>query len=73
MYVDIAKLRGRIVEKGYTQETLAEQLGVDNSTFSRKMKANGAAFTVGQMHKIAELLTLSGKEAAEIFLQDNSH
>ena len=72
MYVDTAKLRGRIVEKGFTQETLAEQLGIDNSTFSRKMKANGVAFTVGQMHQIAKLLALSGKEAADIFLQENS-
>ena len=72
MHVDIAKLRGRIVEKGLTQEVLAEQLGIDNSTFSRKMKTNGVAFTIGQMHQIAELLSLSGEEAADIFLQENS-
>lgn len=72
MHVDIAKLRGRIVEKGFTQESLAEQLGIDNSTFSRKMKTNGVAFTIGQMHQITELLALSCDEAGDIFLQENS-
>lgn len=72
MHVDIAKLRGQIVEKGFTQESLAEQLGINNSTFSRKMKTNGVAFTIGQMHQIAELLALSCDEAADIFLQENS-
>lgn len=72
MYVDTAKLRGRIVEKGLTQEALAAQIGIDSSTFSRKMGANGTSFTIGQMHQMAEILMLSGKEAAEIFLQENS-
>ena len=72
MHVDIAKLRGRIVEKGFTQESLAEQLGIDNSTFSRKMTTNGVAVTIGQMHQIPELLALSCDEAADIFLQENS-
>ena len=31
--VNISKLKGIIVEKGYTQEALASEIGIDKSTF----------------------------------------
>lgn len=66
--VDVARLRGKIVERGLTQERLAEELSIDKSTFSRKMKSEALAFSIGEMHKIAEILQLSKREAGEIFL-----
>lgn len=68
MRVDVARLRGKIVEKGMTQEQLASELSMDKSTFSRKMKSEALAFSVGEMHHIAEVLELSKREAGEIFL-----
>jgi transcriptional regulator with XRE-family HTH domain len=73
MQTNMDKLRGKMAERKVTQEELAEQIGVDPSTFYRKMKAEGVNFTVGQMHKIVEVLNLSSDEAASIFLWNNSH
>ena len=68
MSTNMDVLRGKMVERRITQEEMAKQIGVDPSTFSRKMKSGGVTFTVGQMHKIVEVLKLTGDEAATIFL-----
>jgi hypothetical protein len=65
---NIDKLRGKFREKRITQEELASRIGMNASTFSRKMKADGLAFTVGQMHKIVEELGITTDEAVQIFL-----
>lgn len=61
-------LRGKMVEKRINAEDMARKIGVDTSTFYRKMKSDGVSFTVGQMHKIAEVLCLTREEASSIFL-----
>ncbi len=63
---DIAKLKGKIVEKGFSQGTLAREAGIDRSTLYRKMKA-GNSFTIGEANKISGILKLSKDEAMEIF------
>lgn len=63
---DVAKLKGKIIEKGLNQVMLAKATGMDRSTLSRKMK-NGEAFTIGEANKIVTILHLSKDEAAEIF------
>lgn len=68
MHTNMDKLRGKMAEKKITQEELAEKIGIDPSTFYRKMKTEGTSFTVGQMHKIVDVLDLSSTEAAAIFL-----
>ena len=68
MTCNIALLRSKIVEKGVSQEQLSEKLGVSPSTVTRKMNAQGLAFTVGQMHKIIDFLQLTPSEAQKIFL-----
>ncbi len=72
MQVDTNKLRGCIASSGMTQEAVAKAIGVDNSTFIRKMKCNGLAFSIGQMHKLVAVLSISPSEAASIFLAENS-
>lgn len=57
-----------MAEKKIGKEELAEKIGVDASTFYRKMKDDGVKFTIGQMHKIVEVLDLSREDAATIFL-----
>lgn len=61
-------LRGKIADRKITQEELARSIGIDPSTFYRKMKSEGANFTVGEMHKIVDVLNLTPNEAATIFL-----
>lgn len=68
MHTDVNRLRGKIAEKRMTNEELASKIGMDPSTFYRKMKADGLAFTVGQMHKIVAELSLTAEEASAIFL-----
>lgn len=72
MHVDINRLKGSIAASGMTQEAVARAIGVDNSTFIRKMKCQGVAFSVGQMHKLVDVLAISPEEAAHIFLCSNS-
>lgn len=69
MKTDMDKLRGKIAERGMNNEEVASSLGMNPSTFYRKMKANGLAFTVGQMQKMVEVLGMSSDEAKQIFLQ----
>lgn len=57
------KLKGARVEKGLTQEDMAERIGI--STYSYLMKENGKRdFTLTEMKKICEILD---KELYEIF------
>lgn len=63
---DVAKLKGKIVEKGLNQVTLAQRAGMDRSTLNRKMKT-GEAFTIGEANKIAIILKLTRDEAMAIF------
>lgn len=64
--VNAMKLRGKIVEKGFTQEQLSKALGIHISTLNRRLKT-GEDFTIGQANKIVEILNLTKEEAFEIF------
>ena len=62
------KLRKKITDCKMTRSKLADCIGIDPSTFSRKMKSNGLSFTVGEMQKIVETLDLTAEDAIQIFL-----
>lgn len=64
--IDVNKLNGKIVEMGTTKEAIADEIGIDRSTFYRRLK-NGKLL-IGDMHKICDVLKLSTPEAIEIFL-----
>lgn len=68
MSTNMEILRNKMVENQVNVEEMAKALGIDGSTFYRKLKSDGISFTVGQIHKIAEVLRLSHDEAASIFL-----
>lgn len=67
--VDVNRLKGAIVSNGKTQQVVAEQIGIDKSTFYRKMK-NGGDFSVGEASKMAEVIPLSNTEAISIFFNN---
>lgn len=73
MRANMDKLRGKIVENKSSHEKVADALGIDPSTFSRKMKSDGINFTIGQVHKLSDALGLSAEEVASIFLIEDSH
>lgn len=64
--MNIPKLRGKIVEMGYSVESLAAEIGIDKSTLYRKLD-NGEKFTVGEAQKIKAVLDLTSDEAGAIF------
>lgn len=61
-------LRGKLKERGMTQKELSEQIGMDPSSFSRKIASSGLKFTVGEMHSIAKALHLTPDKCKQIFL-----
>lgn len=66
--MNVKKLKEKISEANLTGEMVSSTIGIDQSTYYRKLNAEGENFTVAQAKKLASLLKLSGKEAAEIFL-----
>lgn len=64
--INVAKLKGLIVERGTTQQAVADSIGINRSTFYRKMK-NGGDFSIVEAKKIKEEIPLTDSEAIEIF------
>ena len=73
MSTNMDKLKEKMAQRSITYEQLAAKMGIDVSTFYRKLKSDGKSFTVGQLHAMIEILGLTGEEAASIFLWQNSH
>lgn len=65
--MELNKLKGKIVEKGWNVETLAEQIGIERSAMYRKLN-NFEKITIGEAKKIATALDLTNEEASNIFL-----
>lgn len=63
------KLKGKIIEKGMTVTKVAEMLGINPSTFYRKMKNN--SFEIGEVDIMVEKLSLSRKDANDIFFSQD--
>ena len=50
-------LKGKMVEKGYTQEKLAEAVGISSNSMSRKLLGE-RQFRLGEVVKICEVLDI---------------
>ncbi|MBC2370569.1 helix-turn-helix transcriptional regulator [Listeria booriae] len=68
--VNIQKLKGIIVEKETTQGILANVIGVDRSTFYRKLREGGSKLTVEEVEKICKYLKLETGEMLDIFFNN---
>lgn len=64
--INTSKLKGLIVERGTTQQAVADSIGIDRSTFYRKMK-KGGDFSIEEAKKMKEEIPLSDDEAITIF------
>ena len=67
---NMMKLKGKIVEKGFNVGRLAEAIGLDSSTFYRKLSNDGLTISIGEANKIVETLKLNSNEAMSIFFAD---
>ena len=66
MRFDYSKLLGRMKECGYTQEKLANAIGITKSTLNQNLK-NKANFNHPEMQKICKVLNITGEEVYVIF------
>lgn len=66
--VNIPKLKGKMVEKGFTQAKLAKSINVSLSTIQQRFANRGNSFTIGEVELISIALELSIDEINEIFL-----
>ena len=69
--VDVMKLKGKIVEKGYNTEKVADAIGINRATFYRRLKEKGNTFTIKEANMIRELLGLTTEEAITIFFKND--
>ena len=65
--MNVAKLKGKIVENEMNVEKLAESIGIDRSSLYRKL-SNSEKITIGEALKMKTALKLSDAETYEIFL-----
>lgn len=66
MKYNYSKLLGRIKECGFTQETLANAIGMNKSTLSAKL--NGRyPFTAKDIDAICKVLNISNEEIGDYF------
>lgn len=65
--MNVAKLKGKIVERGINVEGLANKIGVDRSSLYRKLN-NAEKITIGEASRMKEVLEMTDAEALDIFL-----
>lgn len=65
--VNVSKLRDAIKTSNHTIKTLSIAIGIDESTFYRKLSRDGSTFTLEQADAIKRELKLNAKTAHEIF------
>lgn len=69
-YVDVAKVRGKMAENGYTITSLAKDLGVSRSTLSAYLN-NTKRMPYDIVSHMAELICADCDEAINIFFAQN--
>ena len=67
MPVDVERIKIRMNEMDLTVKDVVNALGIDESTYYRKMANSGKTFSVEQAQKLSVLLDLTKQEASEIF------
>ena len=63
---DYSKLLGRIKELGYTQETLAKEIGKNKSTLNSKLKGR-FPFSADEIDAICRALDIPNEEVGAYF------
>lgn len=64
----VQEVKGRMVAKGLSPEYMAKQLGMDISTYYRKMKAGGNDFSVENIEVFKRELELNAEESVDLLI-----
>ena len=65
--VNVNELREAMKRNHTTVSVISKQIGMDDSTFYRKLNDHGKTFTLSQADALAKALNLSAAEAQSIF------
>lgn len=68
--VNVKLLKETMKEKEVSNEILAEKIGIDKSTFYRKIKEDSKSFNVNEAYDICKALNLTGDQAIKIFFNE---
>lgn len=68
MRINIQKLKGKMAENNMNVEQIANEIGINRTTFYRKLNSGGGQFTVSEIQGIVSTLKMSPDEALNIFL-----
>ena len=66
MVQNVNKLRGKITENGYSIKTLAEEVGLCETSLRRKIN-DKSEFTLNETLKVKEKLHLTSQDYLDIF------
>lgn len=64
----VREVKGRMVARGITPEYMAKMLGMDVSTYYRKMKAGGNDFNVENIEVFKRELGLNAEESVDLLI-----
>lgn len=64
--INTRKLRGKIIEKGFTYATLSDLLGISSCTFGKKIR-NVSEMTIAEAEQIINILKIPPAETLEYF------
>ena len=70
MVNNVAKFKGKMVENGYTMETLASKLGMTPQTLSKKIQAPDGEFLVSESVQLSNLLKFNEEEYLYFFINN---
>ena len=68
---NMLKLKARIVEMNMNVESVAKEIGIDKSTFYRKMQNDGDDFTVSEVKKLSNVLNMDLDVLSNIFFESS--
>ena len=66
--MDVQALKAKILSCGYNIVEFSDKVGIDRSTFYRRLDKDGNNFTIEEALRIKEVLSLTDSEAYSIFL-----
>lgn len=69
--INVNKLKGKIIESGFTVTTLAEKIGISKATLYRKLKQSGDNLSIKEANNIVTELKLTENEIMLIFFNNN--
>lgn len=65
--INTDRLKLALQARGITVEQASESLGINPSTFYRKLTRNGKTFSVEEVQRLAKLLNLDSETLQQIF------